>query len=405
MTVTARLAVVTPWYPGANDPFAGAFVQGAVRAVAHRFRHVQIVHSENWPVPPDRPSADLVRHLLRSMSAGPDPRLTPRPVHVREGELLRVPAPVVRRRIYADHAREHEDAVRRALPVGLDADVVHGHVGIYGGWVAARLARPDARVVVTEHATFLDRVLQQRQARRMYDEVIGRCDAFLCVSSVLRKLVLAEFPQYRGKVHVVPNAVAVEAIPARPRPVTALRRWLYVGRLLPHKGVDRLLEVFAVCAREDPALRLTLLGDGPGAPQLAARAAELGVRGRVRLAGPVSHDQVAQQLHEHDVLVHLSEIETFGMTVVEAVAAGLPVLVTRCGGPEETLQGIEQAAGATVPVGDGVDDVVHAFRELRARLAELDPGRARAVVLERYGTASVGARLAQHYGLDAGERV
>jgi glycogen(starch) synthase len=252
-------------------------------------------------------------------------------------------------------------------------------------------------VFVTEHATFLDRILSQPAARELYDEVLERCTAFFCVSEVLRSQLVEEFPHHVGKMAVVPNAVAIERMPVRPEPVTALRRWIYIGRLLPHKGVRRLLESFAVCALDDPTLELTLLGGGPLADELAERAGRLGLADRVHLPGPVPHEEVVHQLHSHDLLVHLSEYETFGMTVVEAVASGMPALVTRCGGPEETLEGLEGIAGVTVGVDEGPADVVAAYRELVGRLDELDPVRAREEMQTRYSQSAVGARLAAYY--------
>lgn len=392
------LAVVTPWYPGANNPFSGSFVQSAVQAAAPHVSSVLVVHGEDWPTPVDRVSASLVRRAYHGLVAGPAPRVTARRVRVPEGELVRVPVPVAPRRDYASHARTHEAAIRAALPGGvIDADVVHGHVGTYGGWAAVQLARPGARVFVTEHATFLDRVLARRAAREMYDEVLARCTRFFCVSAVLRDQLVERFPERADKLEVLPNAVAIERMPVRRTQVTDLRRWLYVGRLLPHKGVERLLEAFAVCALDDPGLELTMLGGGRLLETLRRRAAELGLAERVHLPGPVPHEDVVVHLHRHDLLVHLSEYETFGMTVVEAVASGMPALVTRCGGPEETLAGIEDVAGATVPVGPGVAEVVAAYRALRARLPELDPQRARAAMEARYSQRAVGAALAAHY--------
>ncbi len=393
-----RLAVVTPWYPGANNPFAGSFVQSAVEAVRPHVGHVLVIHAEDWPTPGDRVSSHLVRTALRHLVTGPRPAVPPRPAHLAGEDLLRVPAPVVPRRDYASHAVTHEAAVRAALPEGvIDADVVHGHVGTYGGWVATRLARPGAKVFVTEHATFLNRILAQPRARQMYGQVIERCTGFFCVSSVLRERLVAAFPQHADKIAVVPNAVALERMPLRPKPVTELRRWLYIGRLLPHKGVERLLEAFAVAALDDPTLELTMLGGGRLHKKLEQRAAELGLSGQVHLPGPVPHEEVVRHLHDHDLLVHLSEYETFGMTVVEAVAAGMPALVTRCGGPEETLKGIEAIAGATLPVGHGVAEVVSAYRDLVGRLPELDLERAREVMTARYSQKAVGSVLAKYY--------
>ncbi len=415
-----RLVVTTPWYPGVNNAFAGSFVQGAVQAVRStgRVGDVRIVHSEDWPTPSDRFSAALVRRALRALATGPDGSSTLAVARVTEGELLRVPTPVRAGAGFADHALVHESSVRAALDGRpLEADVVHGHVGLVGGWVATRLAAPGVPVVVTEHATFLDRVLAQPAARDMYDEVIGRSDRFLCVSGVLRTVLLDTFPHHADRVEVLPNAVAIERMPLRGTPVTQLKRWLYVGRLLPHKGVRRLLEAFARCAADDDEVELTLLGDGRLGPELAARAADLGLADRVHLPGAVPHERVVEQMHSQDLLVHLSEYETFGMTVVEAVAAGLPVLVTRSGGPEETLEGLEEISGATVgttgaadtlspaqggPTGrpdvvGGVDEVVEAYRALAADVSRLDLSTARARMQERYSQQAVGRRLLDVY--------
>ncbi|MFC5999680.1 glycosyltransferase [Quadrisphaera sp. GCM10027208] len=392
------LAVVTPWYPNVNNPFAGSFVQSTVEAVADRFESVLILHAEDWPTPGDRVGSAVIRGLTRRLVGAEGARVPIRPVRTPEGDLIRVPAPVVPARDYAQHARTHESALRNVLPGGvIDADVVHGHVGTYGGWAAVQLARPGARVFVTEHATFLDRILAQRPARDLYDQVLARCTGFFCVSDVLRRKVLDYFPHHETKVSVVPNAVAVERIPMRPDPVRRLSRWLYLGRLLPHKGVWRLLEAFAVCAEDDPDLELTMVGGGPLRDGLAARASELGLGGRVHLPGPVPHEEVVRQLHAADLLVHLSEYETFGMTVVEAVASGLPALVTRSGGPEETLAGLEEIAGATVPVSTSVVEVVRAYRSLRERLPDLDLPHAREQLTARYGMRAVGDQLMARY--------
>lgn len=392
------LAVTTPWYPSPNNPFAGSFVQGSVEAVRDQFDRVQVLHAEDWPTPADRVGAALVRRLTHQLVGGAGARVPITPIRVPEGELLRVPAPVVPARDYAQHARTHEAAIRSVLPGGvIDADVVHGHVGTYGGWVAVQLARPGARVFVTEHATFLERILSQPPARRIYDEVLHRCTRHFCVSDVLRTKLLAAFPHHEEKVVVVPNAVALERIPVRPEPVRRLERWIYIGRLLPHKGVWRLLDAFATCAIDAPELELTFLGGGPLAEKLAARAAELGLAHRVHFPGPVPHEEVVHQLHSHDLLLHLSQYETFGMTIVEAVASGMPVLVTRCGGPEETLAGLEGVAGRTVPVGTSVADIVRAFRDLQSGIGALDLPRARQVLFDRYSQKAVAAQLVAHY--------
>ncbi len=403
MARSPTLAVLTPWYPSRNRPFHGAFVQAFAQAVGDRFAEVSLYHADEWAVSLPRPAGVLVRRLYLDLLGGAA-RDAIAPVAVPEGRLTRYPVPLISRRPWAEHARAHEVVLRRVLDNRpLAADVVHGHVGLPGGWLALRLAAPGVPVFVTEHATFLDRVLAQPAAREMYDEVIAGSTAFFCVGSRLRDQLLAEFPHHAAKLVIVPNAVPFERWPPRDTPVRDLRRWVYVGSFSDRKGVRWLLEAFAVCALDRPDLELTMLGGGPLQRVLEQRVKDLGLSGRVTVLGAVAPPEVFEHLRTADLLVHASRYETFGMTMVEAIAAGVPVLATRCGGPEETLAEVAPIAAELVPVADGVTELVAGYRRLRDRLDRLDLPRARALLEDRYGYAAVSRQLTARYFPDGAD--
>lgn len=392
MTVPTRapVAIVTPWYPTAQHPFAGAFVQGMVEATASG-TDMTVYHCEEWAhrLPPAESAAvESAYDALLGRTHRP-----PHAVATAGGaRLVTVPVPLAVGLSYADIARRHDTVLRRALdgrPIA--ADVVHAHVGLPGGWAALRNARPGARVFVTEHATFVDRVLAQAEARAMYDELLHRCAGFYAVGAAVSAPLIEAFPHHRDRIGLIPNPVSFAL--TRPGPVTELRRWLFVGSLSPRKGVRELLEAFARCWADDPELTLTFVGDGELRRDLVKLAADRGVTDAVTFTGLQPPAAALELMRRHDLLVHPSRFETFGMTVVEAVAAGMPVLVTRCGGPEETLAGIEDAAGELVPVEEGSDALVAGYRRLRARFpGEVDVARARRELAARYGHAAVAAR-------------
>jgi glycosyltransferase involved in cell wall biosynthesis len=402
----ARLAVTTPWHPTEQRPFAGSFVQATTAAVRPLFDRVELYNTEDWTGPADPMQARMVARAYSALTSGPGrrvtftPRLSPEDYWVTD-----IPTPVTPRRTYADWALSHEAALRSVLPPdGLfEAEVVHGHVGVYGGWLARRFARPDARVVVTEHASFLGKILRQPRSRAMYAEALDRADAFLCVSERLRVELVGEFPEHQAKISVVPNAVDIEAMPVRPEPVSELNKWIYIGKVAAAKGVSELVEAFALAAKDSAELRLTLLGSGPLVEPLRARVAELDLADRVAFHDSVPPQRVFEFLHAHDLLVHPSKSETFGMTVVEAVGSGMPVLVTRCGGPEETLEGLDGVAGLLIDVSSDPEVIVDGYLRLGAQRDRLDPARARAVLIGRYGSAAVARRLAAVYGIDGGK--
>ncbi|MFJ8868605.1 glycosyltransferase [Streptomyces sp. NPDC102473] len=391
----ADLAVITPWYPSPNNPYAGAFVKMATRSVADEFDRLSIIHTEDWSGHADAALNDAIKITTDRLQ---DKRELIPVLDTPEGTLLRVPVPLVHRKNYSPWVTAQETALRKALPGGrIKAPVIHAHAGIYGGVLAMRLAQPDARIVVTEHATFLNKIFSQPAARALYRDVLVRADAFLCVSAYLRDQIAAEFPDLAEKLRVVPNVIDFDSFSTGCDYSPELRTWLYVGRLVKHKGVGELLEAFALVAEKDPMVTLTMVGSGALEEELLTRAEVLGLADRFTVLPPVPPDEVNGLMHRHDLLVHASKIETFGMTIVEAVAAGLPVLVTRSFGPEETLSGIETAAGSLMEISDDPQVIADAYWELRARAAELDLPAAREVLEQRYGARTVAQQLMDVY--------
>ncbi len=391
----ADVAVVTPWYPSPNDAFAGAFVRAATEAVADGVGTVATLHTENWFSSPKG-----VAGKLRGVTLDREIRRTGG-VTVEDtdlGELTRVVVPQVTSGTHASWAAAQIDRLRAALPTGrIEAPLVHAHTGHSGGVVAAALARDDARLVVSEHATFLDTVFARRAARVLYGQMLARADRVLCVSRSLRDQIADQFPDHAEKLSIVPNPVDFDRFALRREPPPAPLRWLYVGRMIEHKGVQTLLEAFAHVAAEEPAATLTLVGSGALERPLAARIAELGLAGRVTQRRAVPPEQVADVMREHDVLVHASMTETFGITMVEAVATGTPVLAARSDGPSETLDGLDGVAGVLFPPTEDPAVVVEAYRRLRDGWAALDLPAARERLRARYGRAAVGDRLREVY--------
>jgi glycosyltransferase involved in cell wall biosynthesis len=135
---------------------------------------------------------------------------------------------------------------------------------------------------------------------------------------------------------------------ARPRPDPApdlpRPRVLFVGRLAAQKGVTTLLE--AVPLLRSPAA-VVLVGDGPLRPALERQAARV-APSRVRFQGFVPHADVPAWLAAADVLVLPSVYEELGSVLLEAMAAGLPVVASAVGGIPDALG----PAGRLVPAGD-----------------------------------------------------
>ncbi len=140
---------------------------------------------------------------------------------------------------------------------------------------------------------------------------------------------------------------------------------LTVGSLTRQKAQHHLLDAFARVHAADPRVRLAIAGEGPLRPALEAQARALGLDGHLRLLG--SRADVGDLMQGADLFVLSSEREGLPVTVLEAMAAGLPVVATRAGGTAEAVE--EGRTGLIAPVGD-----VPALAAAIAALAS-DPAR------------------------------
>lgn len=172
----------------------------------------------------------------------------------------------------------------------------------------------------------------------------------LTVSDDLRHYLIQRFHARADRVTTIHNAIhlpppdhvpTASELAARPDIVLA------VGRMVPEKDFATLLSALALTR---PATRLILLGDGPERGALEAQATQLGIRDRVDFRGYLPEPWPAYR--EARMLALSSWTEAFGNVLVEALGHGLPVVATRCGGPDEVLDGGRH--GRLVPPRDPV---------------------------------------------------
>jgi glycosyltransferase involved in cell wall biosynthesis len=236
-------------------------------------------------------------------------------------------------------------------------DVVHTHLYrscIYGR-LAARLVGTPV-VVTTEHSigeTHLERRRMTPGVRALYLGTDLCSDATIAVSdAVAHRLTKWGVPA--RKIEIIPNGldfnrVAFDAAARdKIRDEFSLPRDAYVlgvlGRLDPIKRFD--LVIRAAAPLLDDQHRLLIVGDGQIRPDLEAEAARHGVAELVTFAGE-RHD-VAAMLSSLDLFIASSDQETFGLSVLEALANGIPVLYTTC----PALEGIETERARQVPGDD-----------------------------------------------------
>ncbi len=151
-----------------------------------------------------------------------------------------------------------------------------------------------------------------------------------------------------------------------------------IARLSPVKGLDLLLKTVPSLRKDYPDLQILLVGDGPARPDLVRLAYELGIQDRVIISHPVEDTRIP--LATMEVFVAPALREGFGLSIVEAMAAGVPVVASNAGGPAEIIEdgesGVLVPPGDPDPLGKGIRDLL-ADSARRSRIAQRGRQRAR----------------------------
>jgi phosphatidylinositol alpha-mannosyltransferase len=221
-------------------------------------------------------------------------------------------------------------------------DVVHVHEPLMPlvPWFVVR--QSSAPIVATFHTHREEGHRWYPTYRWLLDPLMRRVQRRVAVSDAARRTVARHFP---GHYEIVPNGIDVSRFDlpqtaSRPREMPGHRcHVLYVGRLEPRKGVDRLVRAMAIVQRVAPAAHLVVVGDGPDRPQLESLQRELGVDGT--FVGRVSGGELPRFMGSADVVCSPAlGGESFGIVLLEALAAGRPVVATRIPGYEELVGGV-----------------------------------------------------------------
>jgi glycosyltransferase involved in cell wall biosynthesis len=263
----------------------------------------------------------------------------PAPVLLRGGWRSPYDHPIDAHRPAVETMGDYNEWVGRLEGLG-PVDVVHVH-DWFGTVGANRLARRIGRpLVMTIHSTEYDRSLGSPwvDILRREEFGLGAADEVIAVSRHLKQQLVDRYHIPAGKIRVIYNAVRP---PERLAHLASPQRViLYIGRLAAMKGVDTFLRAGARVLSRVPDLLLVVAGEGPEYPHLLTLAAHLGIGDRVLFLGRVTDDERSLLLARASVFVLPSVVEPFGIAALEAMAAGVPTIVSKTSGVAEVAKDI-----------------------------------------------------------------
>jgi glycosyltransferase involved in cell wall biosynthesis len=237
--------------------------------------------------------------------------------------------------------------------------------------------------VLTEHFTGFQRDEIFPWRWPLIETGFQQASAIAAVSTPLKETIISHNLAKPSEVVVSPNLVhtSLFTLPPNGRPEPPPFQFVTIANLSPRKNISGLLDAFAEAFEKSSRVSLTIVGDGPERKTLEAQTRQLGIAPQISFLGSLGREAVRDALRNAHAFVLPSHQETFGVVVIEAMATGLPVVATRCGGPEDI---VTEETGRLVPTTDP-KALTAALQSMRAHWSAYDPTRIREYVLDRYG--------------------
>lgn len=313
-----KLLIVPSWYATEDKPDSGVFFREQAKALRKRGHSVVIVY-------PDLRFrlGELKRGLYKADTA-PDTYIFRKRSLTPFFDRGRIPQKnYMLEKLYEVIEKEY------GRP-----DLVHLHSCLGAPETVRLCQRHGLPLVYTEHYSGVLGGAKGLLQEKLKTALRGS-NASIAVSTALRRAM--QSCEDRA-IDVVPNLVDTERFAPSLPPENGRFVFGAMGNLIPLKGYDTLIRAFSAVYRNMPGSVLKIAGAGPEAGRLFALALELGVAESVVLPGAVPN-RLAQEFYGGcSCFVCSSHRETFGAVLIEALSCGIPVISTRCGGPEDIVR-------------------------------------------------------------------
>ncbi|HBC06631.1 MAG TPA: glycosyltransferase family 4 protein [Rhodospirillaceae bacterium] len=384
-----HILLIPSWYSHLRSAGGGSFFRDQAQALAAAGHKVGLIYPKLWG--------------LRDYRAGPLPAIDR--IRTEDDGQLRVwrmdtlhRLPRVPFRDACKFAAAGTKLFDAYVAAEGQPDILHAHAALYGGVLAKRLsARRGVPFVLTEHSTDFAQGKHRWWQKCLVSGVLAAAAARLAVSPQLRDILLDQYAAQADPTTVVPNILTPAFEEAAPEDKVPGGPFVFLcaARISAEKNQKGLIRAFAQAfpaGGAGPDAELHFVGSGDGGP-LVRLAEQLGIGGRVKVAGVLPAADVRRAMAAADAVVLPSFVETFGVVVIEALSQGAPVVATICGGPEGILT---PDSGILVPPGDD-PAMARALRDMHGRAASFDRAKLRRDCLETYGHKAVVRQLENIY--------
>ncbi len=203
----------------------------------------------------------------------------------------------------------------------------------------------------------------------------------IATSSALKNGIIKNRSIDENKISVVPNPADVSSFQIQKDSFPGVFNFISIALFRTEKRLDLLIQAFAKVHQKHKEVRLTLVGDGPEINNLISITKNFNVENIVDFKGYLNKEEIASLLPKCNTLILNSDIETFGVALVEALASGVPVIATRCGGPVDI---VDPKTGYLINKGN-VEELYQSMVKMIKNHKSFKPEILRETAVRKYG--------------------
>jgi len=380
-----NILIVASWYPDEENNTRGSFIEEQAQMLKNAGHQVLVLH-------PFLLGTFFSSFLKKEFSSFSDWNDIP---------LLRVgikpPFPLNRKIAYKKLYLTCKKELKK-YKVSIDEfDIIHSHVMFMGGFIARSLAQDYKKLFYhTEHSSGLIFNTKQYNSadKRIIKQIFHSAKRVFFVSQFSLLQTLNRFSiESTSKYAVLPNIVHKrffnqKLVNCNLNPFS----YIVIANLIPLKGLDTLVRSWKELINVYPNSMLTIAGNGPEKEGLVNLVNNLNVAMSVTFLPSLSREEVKEQISIHHVLVSTSKIETFGLTVAEAQAMGLPVVVTDSGGVRDIVD-----IDSGIITDHSVLEIAKGLVKIQSNFNTYIAGNIRKQTFNKFSEAIVYEKLLNHY--------
>ena len=304
---------------------------------------------------------------------------------------ISIPFETIKKNLFYKIAiRRFAKVLRKKIAQFGDFDVIHAHF-LDNAYITAKAlnkVESKARFFVTEH-TDITKFEKNKEYEGIVNTGYGSADGLITVSRSLAEKI---YNNYGFESRVISNVVNTELFHRHKKLQETEKVFVSVGFLTQNKRMDMLVRCFDKAFGGNPKYKLYICGDGPDSKKVTEEIERSQSSENIHLLGFQSRKNIADIFSESDVFVLLSAEETFGVVLIEAMAAGLPVIATKSGGPQEF---ITEETGLLTEHNE--DEIVHALKYMAAHSGDYDAEKISEYVISKFSPEVVARELCSCY--------